>query len=125
MKAIKIDVVSRELSYVEINDYTEIYNEIGNGCNLFCAPFEFENGDTIFSDDEALLKEVHGGFIMDGWNYPLCGNAIIQGCDDEGDSIEVKSSIEELAPRIIWVDKNYCEKWQSYAMLKGIEIIHF
>jgi hypothetical protein len=125
MKAIKIDVVSRELSYVEINDYSEIYHEIGNGCRLFCVPFEFENGDTIFSDDEALLNEVHGGFMLKGWRYPLCGNAIIQGCDDDGESIEVKSTIEDILPRIIWVDKKASQEWQYHAMLKGIEVVYF
>ncbi len=121
-KAIKIDVVSRELSYVNINQYSDIYAEIGNGCELFCVPIQFENNDCIFSDEESLLKEVYGGFIMEGWDYPLCGNAIIQGTDEEGDSVDCLTTIEDLLPKIQWVSEKGAKAWQDYAMLRGAEI---
>jgi hypothetical protein len=123
-KAIKIDVLKRELSYVYLDDYKDIYREIGNGCELFCVPIEFENADCIFCDDESLLKDVYGGFMMEGWSYPLCSNAIIQGTDEEGDSIDCLTTIEELLPQIIWVSEEDARKWQDHAILKGVEVYY-
>jgi hypothetical protein len=115
-KAIKIDVVSRELSYVSIEKFSDIYKNIGNGCELFCVPIQFENEDCIYSDDEALLKEVEGGFMMKEWSYPLCGNAIVLGTDEDGDDFDCKTTIEELMPNIIWVSKVDAQTWQNLAL---------
>ena len=51
MKALKIDVVNKTISQIEIKNYKEIYSAIGNDCDLFCCPVEFENGDILYSDD--------------------------------------------------------------------------
>jgi hypothetical protein len=115
-KAIKIDVVNKELSYVKINHYSDIYREIGNNCDLFCIPIQFDNEDCIYGDEEGLLKEVQGGFTMEGWAYPLCGNAIILGTDEEGDSVDCLTTIDELLPKIRWVSQKDAKKWQEYAM---------
>ena len=50
-KALKIDVVAQTVTEVKIDKYQDIYSQIGNGCNLFCCPVDFENGDTLFADD--------------------------------------------------------------------------
>jgi hypothetical protein len=115
-KAIKIDVVNKELSYVRINHYSDIYREIGNNCELFCIPIQFDNEDCIYGDEEGLLKEVQGGYTMEGWAYPLCGNAIVLGTDEEGDSADCLTTIEELLPKIKWVSQKDAQEWQEYAM---------
>ena len=101
MKALKIDVVNQTISKIEITNYKEIYSAIGNGCNLFCCPIEFENGDVLYSDDEALLHgEVEGCFSMVDWNYPLVGNAIILGSDEEGGMADSKTKANEILEKI-------------------------
>lgn len=112
MKALKIDVVAQTVTEIELErGIKHIYAAIGNGCNLFCVPIEFDNGDSLFADDEALLQEnVEGAFIMDGWDYPIVGNALVIGTNDEGDSADCKSSPDDLFSKITFLDKNGAEQ---------------
>ena len=112
-KALKIDVVAQTVTEVKIDKYQDIYSQIGNGCNLFCCPVDFENGDTLFADDESLLREVEGCFLFPDWSYPIVGNAIILGTDEEGDSIDCKSTIEEITSQIMWGNKEVAEEYQK------------
>lgn len=116
MKAILIDVVNQTITETTISNYKEIYQKIGNECSLFTCPIEFENSDVIYVDDEGLLKEVHGGFMMNGWNYPLIGNAIILGTDEEGESVDYASNIEEIKRKIIFCTKEYANAWKEKAL---------
>lgn len=123
-KALKIDVVNQTVTSIMIDDINEIYTQIGNGCNLFCCPVEFENGDTLFADDESLLREnVEGCFLMDNWSYAIVGNAIILGTDEEGDSVDCKSSPKDVYKEIIWGDKKVAEEYRKVALNKTPEFI--
>jgi len=116
-KAIKIDVEKQTLEYITIEDgLNPIYDAIGNECSCFCCPVSFDNEDTIYADDEILLDtdKIKGGFIMEDWQVPLCGNAIILGTDMEGDSVDVKSDIELLKKQIHFISEF---KAKSYANL--------
>lgn len=126
-KAIKIDVVNKQVYEIELSDdYKAIYGAIGNGCTIFCAPIEFENGDTLYSDEEGLLHEkMEGCFMMENWKYPLVGNAIILGTDDEGDSIDAKSTIEEIKNKVTFYDSEIAEKWKQKALNTPTQIITF
>ena len=124
-KGLLIDVVAKTITDIQITDYHDIYKLIGNGCDLFAVPVEFPNGDTIYIDDEGLLKEVHGGFFMNGWSYPLCGNAVILGQDEEGDIADCMSGIDEMRRSIIFVSKEYAEVWQQNALNTAPTIITF
>jgi len=123
MKALKIDVVNKTISQIEIKNYKEIYSAIGNDCDLFCCPVEFENGDILYSDDEALLhNELEGCFTMLDWNYPLVGNAIILGNDEEGDMADVKTKADEILEKIIWGNKEAAEQYAEFALQQPIMI---
>jgi len=116
-KAIKINVEKQALELITIEDGLQpIYDAIGNGCSCFCCPVSFMNEDTIYADDEILLDvdKIKGGFIMEGWSVPLCGNAIILGTDTEGDSVDVKSDFELLKKQIHFISEF---KAKSYANL--------
>ena len=110
MKVLKIDVVAKTVTEIELEKgITNIYNAIGNGCNLFCVPVEFDNGDCLFADDEALLQDnVEGAFIMEGWSFPIVGNALVIGTNYEGDSTDAKTTIE-LFSKITFLDKDAAE----------------
>lgn len=128
MKAIKINVEKRQLEYVELtNDYKDIYNHIGNGCSHFEVPIKFDNEDTIFTDEEICLREndIKGGFIMEDWRYPLLNNGIILGVNDEGDSIDCKSTIEELKEKIFFVSVDTAKKWANIVINTPPQIISF
>lgn len=118
MKAIKINVETKKLEYVELtNDYTDIYNHIGNGCSHFECPISFENEDTIFTDGEICLREndIKGGFMMKNWDYPLLNNGIIIGCNDEGESVDCVSKIEDLIGdlEIFFISVVVAKSWAS------------
>lgn len=123
MKAIKIDVANQKISQVTIGDYKEIYSAIGNGCSLFCCPVQWENNDVLYADDEALLQEnLEGCFSFPDFKYPIVGNAIILGSDDEGESVDTKTKISELMEKIIWGNKEAAELWRNKAIGNRPEI---
>ena len=123
-KALKIDVVNQTVTNIIIDDINDIYKEIGNGCQLFCCPVDFENGDTLYTDDESLLREnVEGCFLMDNWAYAIVGNAIILGTDEEGESVDCKSSIMDIYKEIIWGNKQVAEKYRNVALSRTPEFI--
>jgi hypothetical protein len=98
MRAIVIDSVNQVIREDEYNgNYKDIYR-LG-GFDLMTA-IELGNGETLFIDDEGLLHDVTDYFILHGPDYsypqPLAGNGVILGCDDEGESIATKLSIEAL-----------------------------
>lgn len=111
MKVLKIDVVAKTVTEIELEKgIKNIYAAIGNGCNLFCVPVEFDNGDCLFADDEALLQEnVEGAFIMEGWSFPIVGNALVIGTNYEGDSTDAKTTID-LFSKITFLDKDAAEQ---------------
>jgi hypothetical protein len=113
-KAILIDVTNQSVTETTIDHYTEIYDRIGNGCSCFCVPIQFDNGDALYSDDEGLLhEEMTGCFIMDDWDYPLVGNAVILGSDDEGESVSCQSITEDIRSRVKFYTKEVAEAWRN------------
>lgn len=117
MKAIKIDVEQKKVYHIEINDYKDIYPAIGNGCDLFTIPITFENGDAIYTDDEGLLHpEMIGCFQMNDWDYPLVGNAVILGTDEDGESTDSMSDPEAIEKEIIWGTITDANEWRDIAL---------
>lgn len=123
MRAIKIDVASQTISEVSINDWREIAPAIGNGCEYFSCPVVLENEDTIYVDDEGLFHEITGGFLMPNFSYPLIGNAIILGTNDEGESVDAKSTLEYIRANVRFVTKQAAEDWAQNS--RGFTIVSF
>ena len=56
------------------------------------------------------------------WNYPLVGNAIILGNDEEGDMADVKTKADEILEKIIWGNKEAAEQYAEFALQQPIMI---
>ena len=103
MKAILINPKLQTINYV---DYSGDYKDISKltECTTFTAVYPFDNcEDTIYLDDEGLLKSSNYCFTFrcdDGRNQPLMGNALVLGADDEGESKDVETSIDEIKKRV-------------------------
>ena len=103
MKAILINPKLQTIN--EIN-YSGDYKDIQKltECSTFTAIYPFDNcEDTIYLDDEGLLKSSNYCFTFrcdDGRNQPLMGNALVLGADDEGESKDVETSIDEIKKRV-------------------------
>lgn len=115
MKALKIDVKTQTVTKIELskeNFSTEVYDAIGNGCHRFCAPFDFSNGDVLFADDEALLRDnIEGCFSLQGFSYPIVGNAIIVGSDYDDDVCDVRTEADDIIEvhGLMWGNKETAE----------------
>ena len=115
IKAIKIDVQKEDVYEMEIGcDYKELYPAIGNNCTMFTCPFEYPNGDGLFCDDEILLRQedMVGAFKYPDWDVPIVNNAVILGVDDEGDSVDVKSTVEEIKKDLKFINIDQLLRFQ-------------
>jgi hypothetical protein len=100
LKAILIDTENREVKMIEIEKGIDaIYEQIN--CDCFTV-VTLENEDAIFVDDEGLLKlnENSKFFFIEGYHQPLAGNGLILGTDEEGESVNAKSNLEDIKNRV-------------------------
>ena len=108
MRAYLIDPINKEISVVDYNGDYRMINELINSQRGFDAVYGFRNEDTLYVDDEGLLlKENHAfEFTYDnGHTQPLMGKALVLGTDAEGESVAVKSTLEEVASKVNWIGK--------------------
>jgi len=104
MKGLLINPTDKTITEVEIAQGLQpIYDALGNNCTTFAVPIVYPNGDGMYVDDEGLFKQQNGGFQFPNWSYPLLGNALILGSDEEGNSVDVKTTKEELLKDIEWL----------------------
>ena len=104
MKAVLINPKLRKIKEIEYSgDYQDIQKL--TECSTFTAVYPFDNQDTIYLDDEGLLKESNYCFTFkydNGYVQPLMGNALIIGANEEGESISYKTPITEIKNRIVF-----------------------
>lgn len=107
--AILVDSAKQTIKCVTIDTYKDIYKHIGNECECFDVPVEFENNDALYCDDEGLYHPFQGGIIMRGWDRPIVGNVLIIGTDEEGESVDCKSDIFAIEKNIKFLNINEIE----------------
>ncbi len=106
MRAILINSATRNISEITINDWRDIAPAIGNECTTFACPVTLPNGDDMYCDDEGLYHPYEGGIIMEDWYLPIVGNVVLLNHDEDGDSTDAVSTIEELKEQIKFVSLN-------------------
>tara|TARA_R100001129_G_scaffold177065_1_gene151643 strand:- start:742 stop:1158 length:417 start_codon:yes stop_codon:yes gene_type:complete len=103
MKAI---LINPKLKLINEINYSGDYKDISKltECRIFTCVYPFDNcEDTIYLDDEGLLKQSNYCFTFDcdnGQTQPLMGNALILGTNDEGDSKDIETSLDEIKKRV-------------------------
>jgi hypothetical protein len=115
-KVIVIDSAKREVYEASVGEYTDIYPLLGEGVHTFACPVHFNESDVLYVDDEGLYNKFEGGYIMKDWHYPICGNGVICGGDEEGESADVTLSVDAVRDMVMWVDKAQCENWRDYSL---------
>lgn len=96
MMVIFIDSENQRISIKRIeesNDH-EILIELQKMVAGYVEAIPFRNGDCLYVNDEGRLRYSHG-FRING--FPMFGNGIIVGTDNEGNSIEAKTKIDEIS----------------------------
>ena len=107
MKAILInpkEEIIRVISYD--GDYKSIYQILE--CRAFECVYPFKNEDTIYIDEEGLLKDSNYSFAIkcdDGTTISLMGKGLILGTDAEGESIECQSKLDDIKSRVTFKGK--------------------
>ena len=96
MRAYLIDPFARQVKPVEYNgNIEEIYSLIQADC-FDCCRFSTAHNDGVFVDDEGLFKPDQEFFMIGNYPSPLAGRGLVIGCDDVGESIGAKSSIDDM-----------------------------
>lgn len=114
MKAIFINSQAQTISEVPMpKNLNEIYELLD--CQYIEAAIHLLNGDVIYTDDEACLYEdefIHGGFDCPGKyfgqmaEFRLLGNGLLIGSTGEGEDAPPKTTVEEIAAVVKWVDRD-------------------
>jgi hypothetical protein len=87
-------------------DYKDVYTL--TDCQTFtCLTFN-EDEDTLFLDDEGLINGKEQAFFRlvdtpSGDTYPLVGKALVLGCNEEGESVEPKITLEGLRKQVQFI----------------------
>ena len=113
MKAI---LINPELEYIHLIDFDGDYKSIYKllDCRMFECVYPFKNEDTIFIDEEGLLKDSNYAFTIKSDMHldrfgaktmTLMGKALILGSDDQGESVDCKTLHSEIRTLISFKGK--------------------
>lgn len=112
MKAILINPETQTISEIQIDGGLEsMYKAMD--CEMIEAPVNFDNDDTLYCDEEGLFKPQKGGIIAKDWCMPILGKVLIVGSDDEGNSVDVRGTIETYKDMFKWVSETDAETYRS------------
>jgi len=103
MKAILINSIDRTVSEVTLkgDSLTALQTAVGG---YITVGLDLPNGDTLYVDDEGLLKGNVTFFEVKNAHQPFAGNGVIVNTTKEGESAPVKSSLEDIKARISFTD---------------------
>ena len=72
-------------------------------CSYVTVGNYFSNKDALFIDDEGLFKSDPDLFRVGAIGQALAGRGIVVGGTPDGESVDVKQSVEELFDCLYWV----------------------
>lgn len=118
MKAILIDVVNKEVKEIEIGKgIDEMYKFLN--CDCFTVASYLPNEDAIFVDDEGLMKGTDEFFTYQEAHQPFAGNGLIMGCDEDGESVDCKISLDEVKSRVEFYSRHGLAMAMSFGKVKS------
>lgn len=108
MKAIKIDVIKKDVYEVEITtNINSIYKHME--CECFCqVGRRMPNGDILLVDDNGLLHDKPiGAFEFGTYPQALSGHGIMIGTDSAGETVNTKSTLEYVKANVRFVSTSF------------------
>jgi hypothetical protein len=116
MKSYLIDVDKQEIREVDTTDYKDFNKYVG--CNTGTIPIIFSNEDSLWIDNEGLLKSNMKGFTFvfdeDGTQWKFAGNGLLIGSGTEGENADVQMTIERLKEQIVkWLSVEDIDKYRN------------
>jgi hypothetical protein len=129
MKAIFINAAEQKVEAVEIEKGNQaIYDKLGYGTELMELVCVLEHEDGLMIDEEGLFEghaeKENGdpfGFKFDASReagkfltyFQISGNGLIIGCDEEGESRDRQTHIDEIRRRVIWTPTEYMRRYKE------------
>lgn len=106
IKGIFIDAVNHKVSEVELEGLEGLQKAVGGYIEI---AHEFADSDgnysnTLFVDEEGLLKSPSSFFTLEGAHQPFAGNGIIVGVNSEGESTDTTLDMEAIKSRVYFLD---------------------
>jgi len=77
MHAVLVDPYKKDITNVQVNDYTDISKHLQ--CDIFCSGGYDEGGDAIYVNDEGLYTEDMFWYAPDIYPYPYAGRVLFLG----------------------------------------------
>ena len=116
-KAILIDAYNQEVREVELDHKKGLdkYYELLD-CQTFAVPYYLDIKDTEAAYKDAMMVDDEGLYNQSAYFkykdiiYPVIGNALIVGTDEEGDTIDHRQDIEEVKENVeFWTREQVVE----------------
>lgn len=105
MQALLIDPANQTITTVELPDTGDKLPAMNE--HLQCDMFDvvtLPNGDTVYVDDEGLLKPLQHFFAVRGMPEPLAGRGLVVGTDNRGRSVTPTISLQELTEHVKFIE---------------------
>ena len=102
MQAILINPFDKTIEEV---DYSGDWRDISSllECDIFTTAYFADTPDSVYVDDEGLYVEDQALFTIGDYPQPLAGRGLILGCNDEGDSVDCETTLEEAKAMVKFV----------------------
>lgn len=104
MKAFKIDAVNKTVTEIELEEGKTLRGMQAVVGGTITTAVILENEDTVFVHDEGLYL-FPDFFFIEGNGQPNAGNGIVTGCNANGKTVGVQSTLEEIRSRVRFLDK--------------------
>lgn len=105
MQAILINPFDKTIEEIEYSgDWKDISSLLE--CDIFTTAYFDDTDDSVYVDDEGLYVEDQAFFTIGNYPQPLAGRGLILGCNDEGDSVDCKTTLEEAKAMVEFLGNN-------------------
>lgn len=104
-RAIIIDAENRKVDEVWCAEEPLKFMYDTIGCDTVALAVELENRDTVFVDDEGLLKDAEHFFEIEGAPQPFAGNGVIFGCTKSGNTISAMTDLETIREKVKFISR--------------------
>lgn len=102
MQAILINPFDKTIEEIEYSgDWRDISSLLE--CDIFTTAYFADTTDSVYIDDEGLYVEDQAFFTIGDYPQPLAGRGLILGCNDEGDSVDCETTLEEAKAMVKFV----------------------
>ena len=108
---ILIDAKNRTLKIVRISGLEDMYREME--VDLVTIGTHIDDKNSIFVDDEGLLKNPEHFFFWEGAHQPFAGNGLILAADDEGETISTTITGKEAQEKITFLSYSDLKKFNG------------